>query len=574
MSLSALAVEAPAAVAAAYGALDLGTLGGNSSEAIAVNSTGQVVGMSNTAGDVTATEHAFSWTQAGGMVDLGTLDGTWSWAVAVSPSGQVVGYGTHAFSWTKAGGMVDLGTLGGSNSRASAVSPSGQVVGYSYTTGGTDWHAFSWTQAGGMVDLGTLPGETQSSATDVNERGQIVGSSGTSSGAGDAFSWTAAGGMIDLGTLGGDYSDAMAVNSTGQVVGYSPTASDVSDAFGDAFSWTAAGGMVDLGIPAGYDFSNAAAVNDSGQVVGTGGFLRYFTASGGFDAFSWTAAGGMVSLGTLPGYTSSVASAVNDNGQVVGSVANYGYACNCFQAAHAFSWTAAGGMIDLGTLGGTDSEATAVNSNGQVVGYADIAAAQACDALADRDTAARISSHRLRTRSGAQRPGKQHQLFYLPTSELRATGEFWHTYTDASIPGRGVPLDLTRTYNSADATVPGPFGNGWTDSYNMSLSLDTLGNATVTEGDGSTVTFLNTASGFQAPTRVFATLVTNPDGTYTMSDTRRGISYNFSATGQLISESDRNGYLTQLTYASRKLSAVTDPSGRKLTFSYNSSGQV
>src|SRR5208282_232935 len=30
-----------------------------------------------------------------------------------------------------------------------------------------------------------------------------------------------------------------------------------------------------------------------------------------------------------------------------------------------------------------------------------------------------------------------------------ASGDFWHTFTDLSVPGRGMPLDLTRTYNSA-----------------------------------------------------------------------------------------------------------------------------
>jgi probable HAF family extracellular repeat protein len=37
-------------------------------------------------------------------------------------------------------------------------------------------------------------------------------------------------------------------------------------------------------------------------------------------------------------------------------------------ASRAFFWTAAGGMVDLGTLAGSNSEAVAVNGTGQVAG--------------------------------------------------------------------------------------------------------------------------------------------------------------------------------------------------------------
>ena len=92
------------------------------------------------------------------MIDLGTLGGTASYAVAMNVGGQVVGFSTtpgdvegHAFSWTEAGGMVDLGTLGGTSSFAAAVNASGQVVGSSWTAGDIESHAFSWT-AGGRDD--------------------------------------------------------------------------------------------------------------------------------------------------------------------------------------------------------------------------------------------------------------------------------------------------------------------------------------------------------------------------------------------------------------------------------------
>jgi probable HAF family extracellular repeat protein len=126
--------------------VDLGTLGGSTTYAQAVNGSGQVVGDSETG---SGARHAFSWTQGGGMVDLGTLGGSESYAVAVNDSGQAVGdsYTTsgaqHAFSSTQAGGMLDLGTLDGSYSQARAVNGSGQVVGDAET--GSGFHAVVWT---------------------------------------------------------------------------------------------------------------------------------------------------------------------------------------------------------------------------------------------------------------------------------------------------------------------------------------------------------------------------------------------------------------------------------------------
>src|SRR5207247_1304568 len=113
--------------------------------------------------------------------------------------------------------------------------------------------------------------------------------------------------------------------------------------------------MIDLGTLGG-SFSDATLVSTDGRVFG-----RSDTSDGTSRLFTWTPAGGMVDLGTLGGF--SMLSAVNAGGQAVG-------VSNTPVGQHAFSWTPAGGMIDLGTLAGTGfSLANAVGSTGQVVGH-------------------------------------------------------------------------------------------------------------------------------------------------------------------------------------------------------------
>ena len=104
------------------------------------------------------------------------------------------------------------------------------------------------------------------------------------------------------------------------------------------------------------------------------------------------------------------------------------------------------------------------------------------------------------------------------------TGEFWHTFSDLHVPGRGIPLDLTRTYSSLNASTLGPLGYGWTDSYNMALTFDGEGNATVHEVNGSAETASISGSSYTFPSYVLATLVKNADGTFTFTrrDQSRG----------------------------------------------------
>jgi probable HAF family extracellular repeat protein len=333
--------------------------------AVDVNEAGQVVGNVRMAGDA----HAFSWTAAAGMIDLGTLGGSSSAATAVNESGQVVGWattasgGTHAFSWTAPHGMVDLGVPEGATSSAAvALNDAGQVVGTARTAAG-ETHAFSWTKADGMVDLGTL-GFTYVTPVAVNASGQVVGTLATDSRS-RAFSWTKTGGLVDLGTLGGTDSWGADVNDAGLVVGSARTATGRIH----AVTWTSTGGLVDL-WPTASDTSAANAVNEAGHVTGT------LSADGGFKdgtwnhVFLWSPAAGMVDLGTLQGRQVITPAAINDLDEIVGR----SYACfvRCGPPL-GFASTASRELIPLGTLAGQNSTwANDLNDAGQIVGVSGV----------------------------------------------------------------------------------------------------------------------------------------------------------------------------------------------------------
>ena len=255
-------LEGRAVPSTAYNIVELGNLGGGAADATALNNRGEVVGYSKTrtgAGDGFLYRNgkmkSLGSFQATGINNRGQIVG-WSWSkkglpilalldsggrkraigktytfnehigptFSINDRGQIIGFSSkHNDAQLRSGGRLkDLGSLNDLGSIATGINDQGAVVGYSYLTPYTYCcesaivHPFVY-QHGHMTDLGTLGGSS-AAANAIAADGDIVGWSSTKGNATDAF-LDHNGKMIDLGNFGTGYATATAVNDQGQVVG-------------------------------------------------------------------------------------------------------------------------------------------------------------------------------------------------------------------------------------------------------------------------------------------------------------------------------------------------------------------
>lgn len=215
--LSLLALFAATAFAQTYTVTDLGTLGGSSTVAHALNGAGQVTGASNLN---SSTSHAFLY--SGGQIsDIGSLGGSSAVGLGINSLGQAVGYSTLAdgsyrgFLYNN-GTMSALPTLSGNYGTAYGINDSGQIIGNSQTASGIP--AGVLIQNGAVTDIGNLGGVDGTYANAINNLGQIVGLSYNRQGNFLAFLWQN-GSMSSIGTLGGQWSQAYGINDSGQITG-------------------------------------------------------------------------------------------------------------------------------------------------------------------------------------------------------------------------------------------------------------------------------------------------------------------------------------------------------------------
>jgi probable HAF family extracellular repeat protein len=260
--------------------------------------------------------------------------------------------------------LTDLGDFPGSSdfSEARDLNASGVVVGNSLRSTGPGLYdvarrGFVW-ENGVMTDVGDLPGgDDESRAVAINASGQVVGFSAAAAGR-RPFLWESGAGILDLSLEPGSplFFEASDINDAGQVVGQcsglTPTRACV---------WESGNPIVDLGVvDPPNTFSVPEAINASALVVGWGAI----GSTGGIRGLSWSGLAGTPNdLGELGGGEDrSIAFDVNDVGQIVGR-------SNAGSGDRAVLWDG-GPPIDLGELPGGEnhSEAFGINDLGEIVG--------------------------------------------------------------------------------------------------------------------------------------------------------------------------------------------------------------
>ncbi|MEK7644522.1 MAG: CARDB domain-containing protein [Patescibacteria group bacterium] len=161
------------------------------------------------------------------------------------------------------------------------------------------------------------------------------------------------------------------------------------------------------------------------------------------------------------------------------------------------------------------------------------------------------------------------------------TGSFEFTQTDFSLPGRGFPIDFTRTYNSKTQDRANRFGRGWNFSYNQFYYQDPTTKDVQVYNGGALVALFETDDGGQ----IFRPAPGEYDSFYKENGffvykTLSGVKYVFSEVltnnlGLLEKIIDTNGNATLFSYSIARdlplLTTVSDASGRSIQLIYGSS---
>lgn len=258
----------------------------------------------------------------------------------------------------------------GQRTIARAISRDGTTVVGDATSLAGQGHPAIWTQTGGLVDIGIGTSDGTGSALFASGNGSIVSFYNVTGAASTSFLWTI-GSTVALPEFPGSApssTEATAISADGGVIA-GTTALPITDGFqGTALRYTVADGWSSIGVIAGFFNNTPSAISADGTTIvgySSGDVVGGLNVSDNDHAWYWTQASGMVDLGFLPGHGFCRALAVSADGSVIVGMSDV--IPSQFQP-RAFRWTQAEGQVDLGLLpGGTQAQAYGVSDDGTVV---------------------------------------------------------------------------------------------------------------------------------------------------------------------------------------------------------------
>lgn len=266
---------------------------------------------------------AVAWSRATGLLtDLGTLGGASSVAYAIDGQGVIVGQAQradgsiHATRWTPNGNgsytAAEIISDPHSGSAAFGMNDSGAVAGYWENPASSQREVFVSSPALGFVSLGTLGG-AWGYAWGVDAQGQVFGQSEDAAGGTQGFVWRPGDPhLVGIGALASPspYSNVLNASSNGFAAGHSTNALGQSR----ALLFTRAAGLVELDLlPWGGQESYASGVNAWGLAVGAA------LGPNDWRPVAWVPGSGILELPTEQVVNSrGWVRAINDSGLAVG----------------------------------------------------------------------------------------------------------------------------------------------------------------------------------------------------------------------------------------------------------------
>jgi len=192
-------------------------------------------------------------------------------------------------------------------------------------------------------------------------------------------------------------------------------------------------------------------------------------------------------------------------------------------------------------------------------------------------------------------------FFHFGDEHINPSGNFSRTFVDMEYSTPGFNMVFSRTYNSGDDRASS-ISRGWTFGFESRITASG-NNSVVRLPNGSGITFaVNVVTGEYTARDSRSTIVRQADGTRVLT-TPDQYSYGYNAAGHMIWMQDRNGnritldvnvhgHVTAITDpvgrvstvayvggspgrpGTARISQITDPFGRTVSFAYNSDGRL